>query len=166
MAALLAYWRTTLPYHGLAPVTPPLRHTCLVVDGFYVDPNTGIVKGRHLDLDDNVRGHFCPLYYYNRSWRFIGLFNMYDISFRDQSIVLKHFEDIETAWEQAKENYDRVYFLTQKLLLQEITKRLGIYTSQSPKRPISDLRRYRAQIAIFDALWKIVVDNKCRDSCT
>ena len=89
MAALLAYWRTTLPYHGLAPVVP-LRHTCLVVDGFYVDPETGIVKGRHLDLDDNVRGHFCPLYYYNRSWRFIGLFNMYDISFRDQSIVLKH----------------------------------------------------------------------------
>ena len=162
MAALLKYY-----HDGLAPVArPPLHRTCVVVDGFYVDPDTGIVKGRHLDLDDNVRGHFCPLYYYNRSWRFIGLFNMYDISFRDQSIVLKHFEEIETAWEQAKGSFDRVYFLTQKLLLQEITKRLGIYSSQSPKRPISDLRRYRAQIAIFDALWKIVVDNKCRDSCT
>ena len=73
MAALLKFY-----HDGLAPVeTPSLRRTCVVVDGFYVDPNTGIVKGRHLDLDDNVRGHFCPLYYYNRSWRFIGLFNMY-----------------------------------------------------------------------------------------
>ena len=158
-----SWWRRQL--QGPRPGPPSPSRTCIVVDGFYVDPETGIVKGRHLDLDYNTRGHFCPLYYYNRSWRFIGLFNMFKISFEDQSVVLKYFEDIEKAWEQAKENYDRVYFLTQKLLLQEICKRLDIPSSQSPKRPISDLRRYRAQISIFDALWKIVVDNKCRDSC-
>ena len=166
MAALLTFYREQRLQMSQPSPLVPIRRTCVVEDGLYVDPNTGILKGRHIDLDDNTRGHFCPLYYYNRSWRFIGLFNTYNISFRNQTIVLKSFEDIESAWELTKDAYDRVYFLTQKLLLQEICKRLDIPTTQSPKRPISDARRYRAQIQIFDALWKIVVDNKCQDSCT
>ena len=154
-AQLEAWWRakTEPPREPL----PKLHKTCLVIDGFYVDPDTGIVKGRHLDLDDNVRGHFCPLYYYNRSWRFIGLFNLYNISFQEQGTVLKHFEAVERAWEAEKEKYDRVYFLT---LLQTICLRLDIVTTQDPKRPISDLKRYNAQMVIFEALWKIVLDNK------
>ena len=157
-AQLEAWWRAKND-----PPVPPkakLHKTCIVIDGFYVDPDTGVVKGRHLDLDENVRGHFCPLYYYNRSWRFIGLFNLYNISFLEQGTVLKHFEAVERAWEHEKEKYDRVYFLTQKLLLQEICSRLDVKTTQDPKRPISDLKRYNAQIAIFEELWKIVLTNK------
>lgn len=152
--------------YGVKPEQERLHRTCIVVEGFYVDPNTGEIRGRHLDLDDNVRGHFCPLYYYNRSWRFIGLFNMFELTFPAQNIVLRYFENIEEAWEKTKDKYTRVYFLTQKLILQEICKRLSIASTQNPKRPISDLRRYKAQIAIFNDLWKIVLENKCQDSCT
>ena len=79
------------------------------------------------------------------------------------------FEAIERVWEQEKSKYTRVYFLTQKLLLQEICPRLRIPSTQPTKRPISDIRRYRAQIRIFEDLWKIVICNKClspASSCT
>ena len=96
-------------------VQPKLHHYCVVEDGLYVDPTTGIVMGRHLELDRNVNGQYSPIYYYNRSWRFIGLFNLYNIDFRDQTITLRCFEQLEKAWEKVKQNYTRVYFLTQKL---------------------------------------------------
>ena len=70
------------------------------------------------------------------------------------------FEALEKVWEDTKEKYIRVYFLTQKLLLQEITIRLGIPSTQSSSRPISDLKRYKAQISIFDDLWKILKEVK------
>ena len=159
MAAQLEAWWRAKNKPKREP-DPKLHKTCLVIEGFYVDPNTGVVQGRHLDLDENMRGHFCPLYYYNRSWRFIGLFNLYNISLPKQGTVLKAFEAIERAWEQEKEKYTRVYFLTQKLLLQEICRRLDIGTTQDPRRPISDLKRYNAQMAIFEDLWKIVLTNK------
>ena len=139
---------------------PQLHKTCLVIEGFYVDPNTGILRRSHLDLDENARGHYRPIYYYNRSWRFIGLFNLYNISFLEQGKVLKHFEAVERVWEAEKEKYTRVYFLTQKLLLQSICLRLDIVTTQDPRRPISDLKRYNAQMLIFEELWKIVLTNK------
>ena len=87
-------------------------------------------------------------------------FNNYDIALPDQTIALNYFEALEKVWEKQKENYVRVYFLTQKVILQEICKRLCIASSQPAKRPISDLRRYKAQIKIFDALWNIVISNK------
>jgi len=138
-------------------VQPKLHHYCVVEDGLYVDPTTGIVMGRHLELDRNVNGQYSPIYYYNRSWRFIGLFNLYNIDFRDQTITLRCFEQLEKAWEKVKQNYTRVYFLTQKLLLQEICTRLKIASTQPAKRPISDLRRYKAQIEIFNDLWNIYI---------
>ena len=131
-----------------------------IVDGFYIERDTGILKGRHLELDNNT-GNYCPIYYYNRSWRFIGLFSLYAISLYDQTTALQYFERLERAWEETKSKYKRVYFLTQKLILQEITKRLSISSSQPRKRPISDIRRYNAQLAIFNDLWKIVITNKC-----
>ena len=134
-----------------------LHHYCVVEDGLYIDPETGQVKGRHLELDRNVNGHYSPIYYYNRSWRFIGLFNLFDIDFRDQVVVLRCFEGLEKAWEEVKTNYTRVYFLSQKLLLQEICNRLDIASTQPTKRPISDLRRYNAQIAILNDLWTIYI---------
>ena len=151
-------------HRGTAEVKPKLHRFCLVEDGFYIDPDTGVVQGRHLDLDQNTMGHYSPLYYYNRSWRFIGLFSIYSIHITDQGTALEYFERLEKAWEDTKSKYTRVYFLTQKLLLQQICTRLGIASMQPAKRPISDLKRYRAQIDIFNDLWKIVVRNKCLNS--
>ena len=125
---------------------------CVVEDGFYVDQYTGIVKGRYLELDSHS-GSNAPLYYYNRSWRFTALFSIYSVPLQHQYNTLRHFEALEQVWERVKTDYCRVYFLSQRLLLQEITKRLGIPTSQPTKRPISDLRRYRKQMEIFDELW-------------
>ena len=157
---LLSYY---LEQHRPVPVRRMLHRECLIEDGHYIDRDTGEVLGRHLDLDDNS-GSCCPLYYYCRSWRFIGLFNLYNIRIRDQNKTLRYFEALETAWEEVKKNYTRVYFLTQKLILRQICQRLGIFSTQPDKRPISDLRRYRAQIAIFNDLWKIVLTNKCHNS--
>ena len=145
---------------GDAAAMRPQWHT--IVEGFYLDEN-GVVLGRCIDLDINMTGPYSPLYYYNRSWRFIGLFNVYQIPIRRQGTVLQWFEALESAWEDTKGSYDRVYFLTQKLLLQEITSRLHIPSTQCTPRPISDIRRYKAQIAIFNDLWKKVLDNKCHN---
>ena len=158
-AAEALFLRSQLFHREGKEGNPHLNRDCTVVEGFYVNTNTGIVCGRHLDLDTNS-GSAAPIYYYNRSWRFIGLFNNYDIALPDQTIALNYFEALEKVWEQQKENYVRVYFLTQKVILQEICKRLCIASSQPAQRPISDLRRYKAQIKIFNALWNIVLSNK------
>jgi hypothetical protein len=128
----------------------------VIEDGFYVCPDTGIVKGRYLELDAHS-GNSAPLYYYNRSWRFTALFSAYSIPLEHQYQTLRHFELLEKVWEREKSKYTRVYFLSQRLLLQEITKRLTIPSTQPPKRPISDIRRYRAQMKIFEELWCGVV---------
>ena len=109
------------------------RRNCTVVDGFYVDTETGIVCGQYLDLDAN-NGSAAPIYYYNRSWRFVALFNNYNISLPNQTVALDYFEALEKVWEKEKKNYTRVYFLTQKVILQEICKRLSIPSSQPAKR--------------------------------
>ena len=152
-------------YRGTVEVKPKLHRYCLVEDGFYVDPNTGVVMGPHLDLDLNTMGHYSPLYYYNRSFRFIGLFSVYSLHIRDQGTALQYFERLEKVWEDTKTKYTRVYFLSQKLVLLEICRRLCITSTQPNKRPISDLKRYRAQICIFNDLWKIVLTDKCLN-CT
>ena len=150
--------------HGLLTVAPtekPFdRKRCILEGGMYVHPETGILLGRHLELDMN-KGPYAPLYHYNRSWRFIGLFNIFNIHVTRQGECLRCFEALEKVWEDTKKKYTRVYFLTQKLCLQEITTRLSIPSTQPSKRPISDLRRYRAQLEIFEDLWKIVLYNKC-----
>ena len=128
----------------------------VIEDGFYVDPLTGIVRGRYLELDSHS-GSNSPLYYYNRSWRFTALFSTYSIPLQHQCITLGYFEKLEKVWERVKSKYKRVYFLSQRLLLQEITQRLGITSTQPQKRPISDIRRYRKQMKIFEELWRGVV---------
>ena len=70
---LLAYY---LDQRQPVVIRRKLHRECLIEDGHYIDRDTGEVLGRHLDLDENS-GSCCPLYYYNRSWRFIGLFNMW-----------------------------------------------------------------------------------------
>ena len=150
---------------GVAPPRPPTKFTWhVIVDGLYLDED-GVVLGPALDLDINRKGPYSPLYYYNRSWRFIGLFNRYHIPLRQQGTVLHYFEKLESVWEDTKEVYTRVYFLTQKLLLQEITHRLGIPSTQPVKRPISDRKRYQAQMSIFEELWKkVIIDKECHSS--
>lgn len=144
------------------------RRYAILEHGLYLHPETGVLLGRHLELDMN-KGPYAPIYHYNRSCRFIGLFFLYHIHITRHSECLRQFEAIEQVWEDTKSKYTRVYFLTQKLCLQEICSRLSIPSSQPSGRPISDLRRYRAQIEIFEDLWKIVLVNKCLSpvsSCT
>ena len=141
------------------------RRRCILEHGMYVHPDTGLLLGRHLELDMK-KGPYAPIYHYNRSCRFVGLFFMFEIDIRRQGECLKMFEAIEKVWEDTKAKYTRVYFLTQKLCLQEITTRLGIPSSQPEKRPIADLKRYRAQIQIFEDLWKIVLCNKCHSQAS
>ena len=144
------------------------RRRCILEGGYYIHPDTGMLLGRHLELDMN-KGPYAPIYHYNRSCRFIGLFFMFHINIRQQGECLRMFEAIEKVWESEKAKYTRVYFLTQKLVLQEITTRLCIPSTQPATRPISDIRRYRAQLKIFNALWKIVLCNKCHSpasNCT
>lgn len=136
------------------------RRRCILEGGYYVHPDTGVLLGRHLELDMN-KGPYAPIYHYNRSCRFISLFFQFHIDIRQQGECLKTFETIEKVWEETKSKYTRVYFLTQKLVLQEITTRLHIPSTQPKTRPISDLRRYKAQLEIFEELWKIVLCNKC-----
>ena len=131
------------------------RANLIIEDGMYIDRETGRLCGRHLDLDSNS-GQYNPIYFYNRSWRFIGLFNKNGIHVRDQGKVLSTFEALERVWEKRKEKYERTYFLTQTLILQEIVRRLEIAAADGfvEHRPISDLRRYKAQIKIFNELWQ------------
>jgi len=131
------------------------RPDLIVEDGFFVDPATGLLHGRYLELDAN-NGNYCPIYFYNRSWRFIGLFHRHGIHVRDQAQTLKMFEALECVWEKQKQKYNRTYFLTQTLILREIVTRLGIASLGLERRPISDLRRYTAQIKIFNDLWDAV----------
>ena len=131
------------------------RPDLIVEDGFLVDPATGILHGRYLELDAN-NGNYCPIYFYNRSWRFIGLFHRHGIHVQDQAKTLQTFEALECVWEKQKSKYDRTYFLTQTLILREIVTRFGITSIGLERRPISDLRRYKAQIKIFNDLWAAV----------
>ena len=43
-------------------VNPRMQRNCTVVEGFYVDRTTGVVCGRHLELDTNS-GSAAPIYY-------------------------------------------------------------------------------------------------------
>ena len=123
-------------------------------DGMLIDSNTGVVLRTHLEIDKNHNGHFCPIYFYNRSWRFSALFSQYKIPRADQHRALQCFEALEKVWEQTKAKYKRTYFLSQRLILQQITTRLDIPSAQPSKRPIADLRRFNAQMLIFNELWQ------------
>ena len=81
----------------------------VIADGFYVNKHTGLVFGRHLELDSH-NGCSAPLYCYNRSWRFTALFNTYSIALEDQYETLQIFEALENIWEREKKKYNRVYF--------------------------------------------------------
>jgi hypothetical protein len=144
---------------GITPrsyvVQSVLNPGVVVEDGYYINTRTGHVLYQCCELDDN-NGYFQPLYHYNRSWRFVSLFHEFQIPIESQRILLRTFELLERVWEETKSKYKRVYFLTQKVLLQEITRRLCIASTQPTKRPISDIRRYQQQILIFDDLWKFI----------
>ena len=131
-----------------------------VEEGFFVDISSGRVVGRCVELSLNENNHYLPIYYYNRSWRFTALCSQYNIRLVDQGVTLHTFECLERAWEKTKTNYTRVYFLSQRLLCQMITRRLEIQSTQPKTRPISDLKRYRAQLAIFNDLWNLCICKK------
>jgi len=83
-----------LRHAGVVSETFPNRHNIAedrssndwhdIQEGFYLDSD-GVVLGRCIDLDINAHGNYSPIYYYNRSWRFIGLFNVYLIPIQFQA---------------------------------------------------------------------------------
>lgn len=157
--------RELLVLAGQAPVPTPSSNSSLfhVVCGFRVCPETGLVLGSNLHIDecDYTKS---PLYIYNRSVRFEELAWRSEVPTRCIAQVLAYFSHIERIWEDNKSRFDRKYFLTQRLLLQEICARIG--TSCSIRgRPIRDKRRYRRQIAILEDLMLIFSNDPKVQEC-
>ena len=150
---------------GLAtpPGPPPQDVPFHVVSGFRVCPETGIVLGSNLHIDecDYTKS---PLFIYNRSVRFEELAWRSEVPAHRIAHVLAYFAHIERIWEDNKSKFDRKYFLTQRLLLQEICARIGT-TCSIRGRPIRDKRRYRRQIAILEDLMLIFSNDKKVQEC-
>ena len=136
------------------PDTPPIGDF-IVIDGFRVDPNTGVVAGPylHIETHDYLKQ---PLFIYNRRVRFEDLVWRWEVPPPNRGRVLELFALLEQVWEAHKDKFPRKYFLTQRLLLQEICKICGC-TCSVTGRPIRDKRRYKKQMKILCGLLRIFV---------
>jgi hypothetical protein len=130
----------------------------IVVDGFHVDPVTGEVAGPYLCIEQNDYLK-QPLFIYNRSVRFEDLVWRCRVPPAHRARVLELFGLLEQIWEAHKDEFPRKYFLTQRLLLQEICKICGC-TCSVKGRPIRDKRRYKKQMIILCGLLRIFVNDK------
>lgn len=135
---------------GLITTPVPDQTPYTVLDGFLVDVSTGVIKGPYLHIEE-VNYTNQPLFIYNRSVRFEDLVWKSQVPGPFIKDVLLTFCLIETVWEAHKEEFNRKYFLTQRLLCQEICKMLGCACSIRG-RPIRDKRRYKKQLAILHSL--------------
>ena len=142
---------------GQGPKPRPIP-TGTIIDGFVVDVTTGVVHGQYLAIDDQDYTK-QPLFIYNRSVRFEDLVWRNRVPGPHIKDVLTLFTSLETVWEAHKSSFNRKYFLTQRLLLQEICRIVGC-TCDIKGRPIRDKRRYKKQIVIFHELLRIFVENK------
>ena len=136
----------------------PVERECIVVDGFRVDPATGVVVGPYLcnEQHDYLKQ---PLFIYNRSVRFEDLVWRCEVPPASRARVLEFFSLLEQIWESNKDKFPRKYFLTQRLLLQEICKICGC-TCSVKRRPIRDKRRYKKQMIILCGLLRIFLHDK------
>ena len=134
-----------------------------VVCGLRVCRETGLVLGSNLHIDecDYTKS---PLFIYNRSVRFEELAWRSGVCPSRIKEVLLYFSHIERIWEDNKSKFARKYFLTQRLLLQEICARIGTSCSITG-RPIRDKRRYRRQLAILNDLLLIFNNDKKALEC-
>ena len=136
----------------------PVERECIVVDGFRVDPETGLVAGQYLCIEEHDYLK-QPLFIYNRSVRFEDLVWRCEVPPAHRARVLEFFCLLEQIWEAHKDEFPRKYFLTQRLLLQEICKICGC-TCSVTGRPIRDKRRYKKQMIILCGLLRIFVNDK------
>ena len=136
----------------------PVERECIVVDGFRVDPATGLVAGQYLCIEEHDYLK-QPLFIYNRSVRFEDLVWRCEVPAASRARVLEFFCLLEQIWEAHKDEFPRKYFLTQRLLLQEICKICGC-TCSLKGRPIRDKRRYKKQMIILCGLLRIFVNDK------
>ena len=136
----------------------PTEREYIVVDGFRVDPGTGEVICQYLCIEqpDYLKQ---PLFIYNRSVRFEDLVWRCEVPPASRARVLEFFSLLEQIWESNKDKFPRKYFLTQRLLLQEICKICGC-TCSVKGRPIRDKRRYKKQMVILYGLLSIFVNDK------
>ena len=130
----------------------------LVEEGLIVNATTGVVQGPNLVLDAGPYGYCAPLYTYDRTNRFACLLMPAGVPIESRHLVVRVFEQLEKLWESLKSSYTRKYFLSQKLVLREITKRLGI-TCDLPVC-IRDPKRRRSQLRIFNDLWQNLLSSK------
>ena len=140
---------------------PPIERVpnkLFVVDGFVVDLDTGDVHGQYICVDTCSYTN-QPLFIYNRSVRFEELVWKSQVPGPFIPRVLQVFSVLEQVWEKHKSSFERKYFLTQRLLLQEICRLLGCSCS-IVGRPIRDKRRYKKQIEILKRLLHIFVEDK------
>ena len=150
----------------LALVFPPPIHKepsgCIVADGFVVDPSTGVVLGPYICIQDQDYTK-QPIFIYNRSVRFEDLVWRSKVPGHCIKDVLTLFSALEEVWEAHKSSFDRKYFLTQRLLCQQLCFIVGCECSIKG-RPIRDKRRYKKQIVIFEQLLRLFSEskNKCR----
>ena len=144
--------------------TPPTEPTAkelknlIVEDGLVFDSHTGILVRRELVLDEGPYGYCAPLYTYDRTNRFSCLLSPSGVPLESRGLVIRVFEQLETQWEATKEKYQRKYFLSQKLVLRQITSRLGIPCTLPVA--IRDRKRRRKQLSIFDDMWRFLLTIK------
>ena len=133
-------------------------------EGFIVS-ETGLVLRRHLEPDTYNRDS-APLYVYNRSVRFRELCNKHIDDYESIRKIMKMFASMEDLWQRDREKYSktRKYFLSQKLLLKQISLYIGCKCTI--KRPIHDKKRYANQMVIFELLLRdFLFHNKCQHKC-
>lgn len=130
----------------------------IIEDGLVFDSSTGILIRRELVLDEGCYGYCAPLYTYDRTNRFSCLLSPSGVPLERRGLVIRVFEQLEQQWEATKEKYDRKYFLSQKLVLRQITTRLGI--SCTLPIAIRDRKRRSKQLRIFDDMWRFLLTIK------
>ena len=128
------------------------------VEGVLLNPQTGVVLRCDLSLDAGPYGYCAPIYTYDRTNRFSCLLTPSGVPVSSRHLVIRVFEQLEKLWEDTKTEYDRKYFLSQKLVLREVCRRLGVACNLPVA--IRDSKRRRNQMRIFESMWRILLSSK------
>ena len=133
---------------------------CVCVEGMMLNPQTGIVLRCDLSLDAGPYGYCAPIYTYDRTNRFSCLLMPSGVPMCSRHLVIRVFEQLEKLWEDTKTKYERKYFLSQKLVLREVCRRLGVKCNLPVA--IRDTKRRRSQMRIFEDMWRNLLSSKLR----
>jgi len=127
-------------------------------EGMLINPDTGVLVCRDLSIDAGPYGFCAPIYHYDRTNRFSCLLMPSGVPVCSRHLVIRVFEQLEKTWESTKEKYDRKYFLSQKLVLREVCKRLGVNCNLPVA--IRDSKRRSQQMRIFEDMWRFLLTSK------